>query len=173
MKKTYVTAICLAMVFACSNMLFAQDKSNRPSPPAQATASLEGIDVTIDYSRPSVKGRKIFGELVPFGKVWRTGANESTWIDVSENVKIDGQELPKGRYALFTIPGEDSWTIIFNKKWQDWGAYKYDESLDALRIDVKSAAAESATEMFTIAISDGGKTTLSWENTMVAFNISK
>src|SRR5205085_4953821 len=94
-------------------------------------------DVTITYSRPGVKGRVIWGELVPYDKVWRTGANEATTIAFSEDVKINGQALPAGTYSLHTIPGKDMWTIIFNKQAEQWGSFKYDQSKDALRVQVK------------------------------------
>ena len=84
-------------------------------------------DIEIDYSRPGIKGREIFGGLVPYGKVWRTGANQATKIIFSTPVKLNGAEIPAGTYGLFTIPGKDEWTVIINKGAEQWGAYKYDE----------------------------------------------
>lgn len=150
----------------------AQDKSKRPSPPATATGTINGINVTVEYSRPSVKGRKIMGGLVPYGEVWRTGANEATTISFDKDVKIEGQTLPAGKYTLFTIPGEQEWSIIFNKKLGQWGAYDYEKNKDqnALVVKVKPTATEF-TEMFTIDVG-AGAVTLKWENTAVSFKIT-
>jgi len=149
-----------------------EDKSKRPSPPAKATAAVGGTTVTIDYSRPSVKGRKIFGEMEPYGKVWRTGANEATTFEVSKDVKIEGQTLPAGKYGLFTIPGETEWTIIFNKTANQWGAFKYDAAQDALRVKVKPKKTAQLTEVFTISLDKTGKVAMLWENTEVDFTVS-
>jgi hypothetical protein len=145
----------------------ADDKSKRPSPPATVT----GTNFTIEYSRPSLKGRKAFGELEPYGKVWRTGANEATTFEAKKDLKINGQTLPAGTYALFTIPGEQEWTIIFNKTAKQWGAYKYDEKQDALRVKVKPAKTAAPVEQFTIAADKAGTVTLAWDNTQAAFTV--
>jgi hypothetical protein len=112
---TVVTVIAL---FVLSSSVFGQDdKSKRPSPPAQVSEKIGNTTVTIDYSQPGVKGRTIWGDLVPYGKVWRTGANEATTFEVSNDVKVEGKSLPAGKYALFTIPEEDDFsgfTFIFN-----------------------------------------------------------
>lgn len=173
MKKYKLLTLFIAGILVFSFRTTAQDKANRPSPPAQVTAAVGGAKVTIDYSRPSAKGRKVFGGLVNYGEVWRTGANESTWIEVSEDVKVEGKQLKKGKYSLFTIPGEDTWTIIFNKKWEDWGAYDYDSSQDAIRVTSSPNNNASMTEMFTIDISDNGEVSLAWDKTEVKFTISK
>lgn len=149
-----------------------EDKSKRPSPPAKVTANVGGTTVTIDYSRPSMKGRKIFGTLEPYGKVWRTGANEATTFEVSKAVKIEGQTLPAGKYGLFSIPGENEWTIIFNKTPDQWGAYKYDASQDALRVKVKPKKLAQPTETFTINLDKSGKVAMLWENTEVDFTVT-
>lgn len=155
-----------------SNSAFAQtkmpeDKSKRPSP----MATVAGPGFTIEYSRPSMKGRKIFGELEPYGKVWRTGANEATTFEAKQAVKINGQALPAGTYALFTIPGEQEWTIIFNKTAKQWGAFKYDEKQDALRVKVKPTKTAQPVEQFTIAADKAGTVTMAWENTQAAFTV--
>lgn len=144
-----------------------EDKSKRPSPPATVT----GSNFTIEYSRPSLKGRKAFGELEPYGKVWRTGANEATTFEAKKDLKINGQALPAGTYALFTIPGEQEWTIIFNKTAKQWGAYKYDEKQDALRVKVKPTKTAAPVEQFTIAADKAGTVTLAWDNTQAAFTV--
>ncbi|WP_242582477.1 DUF2911 domain-containing protein [Hymenobacter telluris] len=143
------------------------DKSKRPSPPATVTAP----NFTIEYSRPSLKGRKAFGELEPYGKVWRTGANEATTFEAKKDLKINGQALPAGTYALFTIPGEQEWTIIFNKTAKQWGAFKYDEKQDALRVKVKPTKTAAPVEQFTIAADKAGTVTLAWDNTQAAFTV--
>lgn len=151
----------------------AQDKSKRPSPPAVASGVIDGVNIKIDYSQPSVKGRKIMGGLVPYGEVWRTGANEATTIEFDKNVKIEGQSLPAGKYTLFTIPGEQEWSIIFNKKLGQWGAYDYEKNKDqnALVVKVKPVAT-AFTEVFTFEV--GAKAvTLKWENTAVSFSVAK
>lgn len=151
----------------------AQDKSKRPSPPAVASGTIDGVSIKIDYSQPSAKGRKIMGGLVPYGEVWRTGANEATTIEFDKNVKIEGQPLPAGKYTLFTIPGEQEWSIIFNKKLGQWGAYDYEKNKDqnALVVKVKPSSTQF-TEVFTFEV--GAKAvTLKWENTAVSFNVVK
>ncbi|AIZ63992.1 hypothetical protein PK28_10380 [Hymenobacter sp. DG25B] len=149
-----------------------EDKSKRPSPPAVVAAKTPAATISIDYSRPSVRGRKIFGELVPLGQVWRTGANEATMFTVDKNVKIEGKPLPAGKYSLFTIPGQDEWTIIFNKVPVQWGAFKYDEKQDALRVNVKPQVTPKLTEQMTFTIDKSGKVSILWENTQVDFMVS-
>ncbi len=162
----------VALLFVLSPMHAQQDKSNRPSPPKQISGAVDGIDVIIDYSSPAVKNRTIFGGLESYGKVWRAGANEATWIEVSDDVKINGELLPKGKYAFFIIPRENKeWTIIFNSKWDQWGAYNYDESLDVLRVDVKPEKIKN-TERLEYTIEKNGKVTMNWSTTSVPFKIS-
>ena len=148
-----------------------EDKCKRPSPPATVSTTVGDAKITIDYSRPSMKGRKIFGELEPYGKVWRTGANEATTFETYQAVTINGQALPAGKYALFTIPTEQEWTIIFNKTADQWGAYKYDEKQDALRVKVKPTKTAQPVEQFAIKADKSGTVTMAWENTQAAFKI--
>ena len=162
--------LALAMFVAFSTTA-QKDKSKRPSPPAQVSASVGEAKVVIDYSQPSKRGREIFGGLEKYGKVWRTGANESSWIEVSGDVKIEGKTLPAGKYGLFSIPGEDEWTIIFNKKWDGWGAYEYSQDDDVLRVTVPSKSIDDVVEQFTINIEDSGDVTMAWDKTQVAFSI--
>src|SRR6185503_21119332 len=110
--------------------------------------------VTITYSRPSVKGRVIFGGINPYGQVWRTGANAATTISFTENVLFEGHSVKAGTYALFTIPEKDEWTIILNKIAKQWGAYSYKQSADVLRVKVKSAYRAEKRESFTIQFAD-------------------
>lgn len=142
-----------------------------PSPPAKAEGVIDGVAITIDYHQPSARGRKIMGGLVPYGEVWRTGANTTTSINFAADAKIEGRPLAKGKYALFTIPGEDEWTIIINQTIK-WGDYSYNEDEDLLRVNVKPSKTQSFVENFTITV-DQKQVVMSWENTKVAFTISK
>lgn len=144
---------------------------------SQTTTQAFGLGtITINYSRPNVKGRKVFGGLEPYGSVWRTGANSATMISFTEAVKIGGQDLAAGEYGLFTIPGRDEWTVIFNKGAKQWGAYEYKAADDVLRIKVKPAKLKDKVETFTIQLADVYPTTaklqLTWENTLVSVDLS-
>lgn len=165
-----LAAACTTMLLACGQ----DDKSKRPSPPAQAKETIaSGAVITIDYSQPSVKGRTIGKDLEPMpGKVWRTGANEATVFEVSKPIKVEGKELPAGKYALFTIAGDNEWTIIFNKKSDQWGAYDYKEADDALRVKVKPSKAETFAEKMTFNINKDGTITLLWGDRKVDFKVA-
>lgn len=138
------------------------NKANRPSPPATASGKIGEATVTIEYSSPAVKNRKVWGELVPYGRVWRAGANEATLIEFSKDVLVEGKPLPKGTYSLYTIPGESQWTVIFNKAVGQWGT-EYDERLDALRVNVKPRKASKMHERLTYVIARNG-ILMRWEN---------
>jgi hypothetical protein len=171
MKSFLLLTIATAtMLCACGQ----DDKSKRPSPPAQAKETISsGAVVTIDYSQPSVKGRTIGKDLEPMpGKVWRTGANEATTFEISKPVKVEGKELPAGKYALFTIANDNEWTIIFNKTAKQWGAYDYKEADDALRIKVKPAKAQQFAEKMTFSVNKNGIVSLFWGDTKVDFTVS-
>lgn len=174
----FVAALAGAALFFNASVAQAQDKpedkSKRPSPPAVVKATVGGTDVTIDYSRPSVKGRAAFGPktpLAPTGEVWRTGANEATTFTVSKDVKVEGKALPAGTYALFTIPGPTEWTIIFNKTAKQWGAFKYDAKEDALRVKVKPQTLAAPVEQFTITADKTGQVALQWGKTEADFTV--
>jgi hypothetical protein len=176
--RSFAPKFLLAALLLLTGHAYAQDqkmpedKSKRPSPPATVTTMVGATTVTIDYSRPSVKGRKVFGgELVPYNAVWRTGANEATTFTVDKDVKIEGQALPAGKYALFTIPGATEWTIIFNKTANQWGAFKYDQKQDALRVKVKAKKTAAPVEQFTITADKSGKVSLMWENSQADFMV--
>lgn len=149
-----------------------QDKSKRPSPPRTAEGSIDGVKIKIDYSAPSAKGRKMLGGTEPFGKVWRTGANEATTFEIDKAVLVEGKAMAAGKYELFTIPGETEWTIIFQKASGQWGAYTYNESNDVLRVTVKPGKTPAFVETFAIGV-DKDQVTLQWENTLVAFKVKK
>lgn len=168
MKSLRFFPIFLFLLCFNSLHIIAQDKSARPSPAMEAKGVIKGADVTIQYSAPSVKGRKIWGELVPYGKVWRTGANEATTFETNKDIVLQGQNLPAGKYALFTIPGEKEWTWIINSVWEQWGAYKYDQSKDVLRFVTSSQPSPVFHEQMRILI-DSDKVTLYWENLQVGF----
>ncbi len=173
------TLFCLLFALGLSLPTQAQeDKSKRPSPPARAEATIGDLKIAIDYSRPGVKGRTIWGMLVPYGRVWRTGANEATTFQVNQDVLIEGQRLPAGKYALFTIPGEKEWTVIFNKESNQWGAYNYDESKNALdTVKVPAGKADQFTEQLSFDIEKTGPASgavhLKWENVAVSFNVDR
>ncbi len=150
-----------------------EDKSKRPSPPAKVEAKIADVTITIDYSQPATKGRTIFGETIPFGEVWRTGANEATIITFDKDVLIEGTKLVAGSYSLFSIPNEKEWIIIFSTKANQWGAFEYKQAEDALRIKVKPIQEKEVTERFTITVLEGGIVNLQWDKTKVLFKIQK
>jgi len=173
MRKTI--AICLFLI--ASLPLAAQTpalKLPRASQHAVITQTVGLTDITIDYSRPVAKGRTIFGGLVPYDKVWRTGANDATTITFSDDVTINGQALAKGAYSLHTIPGKDSWTLIFNKVAKQWGSFSYDQAQDALRVTAKPQKAPFA-EVFTIGFPDvtpdNATVVLRWADLAVGFTV--
>jgi hypothetical protein len=171
--KTLLKVAFLALVIPTAT--FAQmggDKSKRPSPPATEKETVNGKTITIEYSQPAVKGRDVWaGDLAPYGKVWRTGANEATTFTVDKDVMVEGKALPAGTYGLFTIPGEKEWTIIFNKNAKQWGAFKYQEADDALRVTVPAKKAKSMTEKFTIDVQPKGTVAMMWADAEVAFQV--
>ena len=149
-----------------------QDKGQRPSPAEQAQCKLsDGKTITVDYSSPRAKGRKIFGDLVPYGEVWRTGANEATTFVTTASLSAEGKTVPAGNYTIFTVPTADKWTLIINKHTGEWGIpYKY-ESEEVARVPMSASKTSSPVENFTIAFdqSGGGCTLqLSWENTQAS-----
>ena len=153
-----------------------QLKVPAPSPAATIKQSVGLAEVTVEYSRPGVKGRTIYGDVVPFGKVWRTGANASTKITFGEDVKLDGNPVPAGTYAFYTIPDKDEWTIILNKNLTLWGSDGYKQEEDYLRFKVKTTALTNKVESFTFNMFDVAPTSagmeLLWEQTRVAFTIT-
>ncbi|PSR55390.1 hypothetical protein AHMF7605_18705 [Adhaeribacter arboris] len=174
--KQLRASLLLGLFLAITTLAFAQqDKAQRVSPPATASGKIGTTQVTINYSSPSVKGRKIFGEKEPYGKVWRTGANEATTITFDKDVVIEGQALKAGTYALFTIPNQTEWTVIFNKTAEQWGAFKYDQAQDALRVKVKPMTSKELTERLKFEITPKGKNagmvTMKWENAQVSFRV--
>jgi hypothetical protein len=171
--KKILTFVLLASCFIAGFSCKAQDKSKRPSPPALVTQTIaSGAVVSIDYSQPSVKGRIIGKTVEPKeSEVWRTGANEATVFETSKDLTINGKTLPAGKYGLFSLSGKDNWTIIFNKKWKQWGASDYKQDDDALRISVKPQTAAPFAEKMTFSIDKSGEVLLLWGDNKVAFTV--
>ena len=154
-----------------------QDKSKRPSPPAQAQCKFsDGKTVTVDYSSPRMRGRKIFGGLVPYGEVWRTGANDATTFVPTADVTVDGKEVSAGKYTIFTVPEQGKWTLIINKHTGEWGIpYKY-ESEELARVPMQVSKTSAPVENFTISFSQNGSACtlqMSWENAQASVQISE
>ncbi|HYI13002.1 MAG TPA: DUF2911 domain-containing protein [Thermoanaerobaculia bacterium] len=170
MRKSLIAGLTLLI----ATTALGQVRSPRVSPAATLTQTVGLTDVTIKYSRPGVKGRNIWGELVPAGKVWRTGANEATTITFSDDVWINGQKLAKGTYSLHTTPGPDKWTIHFNSVADQWGSYSYDPAKDVLKVEATPQAAEHREWMgFEVPemTTDTAKIVLRWEKIAVPFTV--
>jgi hypothetical protein len=170
------TALAAGLLsFLAAGATFAQQLDlPRPSPNATVSQTVGVTEITIKYSRPGVKDRQIWGKLVPYGEVWRTGANENTTIKFSTPVKIDGHELAAGIYGLQTIPNADDWTVIFSKDADEWGAFSYKQEDDALRIQAKPQPAELRERMafdFDDVTDTTAKVVLHWEKLRVPFTV--
>lgn len=162
------------MILAAGSALAQQVDLPRPSPKATVSQTVGVTEMSISYSRPGVKGRKIWGGLVPYGEVWRTGANENTTITFSTPVKVGGKELPAGTYGLQTIPAEGDWTVILSKDAQLWGAFNYKPENDALRFRVKPQPAEHRERMafdFEDVTDNSAQVVLHWEKLKVPFTV--
>jgi hypothetical protein len=169
-------ALLVLGLAALGSSAFAQTAPKLEFPAASPPATLKqraGVtDIEITYSRPSMRGRKIFGGLVPYGEVWRTGANQATRISFSTPLKVNGTDLPAGTYDVFTIPGENEWTVIFNQPpAAQWGAYTYDAAHDVARVKAKPVAVPMPIETFTIQVSSltehSAQLYFAWEKTRV------
>lgn len=169
--------LLLIILFASISTLTMGQQIQMPqaSPSATISQKIGLTDVNIEYSRPSTKGRKIFGELVPYGEVWRTGANAATIINFSNEVKIEGNIIPAGSYALYSIPGKTEWTIILSKNTKLWGAVGYEANDDLVRFKVKPGKTGQKYETMEINFVDmtdtGATISMKWETTMVKFRI--
>jgi hypothetical protein len=167
--------LTLFIIMTIGNFTFSQDfRTPRPSPDASVSQVVGITNITVDYSSPGVKGRTIWGELVPYGKVWRVGANEVTSITFSTPVRVNGNDLSAGTYGIHMIPGEKDWEIIFSKDTKVDDPMTYDESKDALRIKVNPEVNPFTERMaFTIAYLDenNAKVNLVWEKLQVSFNV--
>ncbi|HMR91233.1 MAG TPA: DUF2911 domain-containing protein [Chitinophagaceae bacterium] len=171
MKRFFLAATALAF----TAFAYAQGGNNKPpqSPPASASETIaSGAVVTINYGQPSVRGREIGKDVEPMdGKVWRAGANKATTFEVSKDVQVEGKALPAGKYSFFTLSNGDDWTLIFNKTWDQWGAYDYKDADDALRVNVKGKAAPSFSEKLTYTISPEGTVSITWGSRQVTFTV--
>ncbi len=173
MKKT-LSGILILIILMISNISYAQLELPRISQKASVMQRIGLMDVTINYSRPNVKGRVIWGELVPYNKVWRTGADEATTISISEDVTLNGNKVVAGKYALFTIPGLDEWTIVINSVAKQWGAFNYDSTKDVIRFrirPVENRLFESLTIYFSDVTTNSAVINIVWEKIKVSFNI--
>jgi hypothetical protein len=184
MKKFALIAASLLAIatLASAQMNMAEDKSKRPSPPASAACKLsDGKTIKIDYSSPRAKGRKIFGEasekaLVPYGEIWRTGANEATTFVTDANLKVGGKDVPAGSYTIFTVPKPSEWWLVISKKTGEWGTDYPGEKEDLVRVPMKVSKTPAPVENFTIAFDQAGsKCTLrmEWENTRASVDITR
>ncbi len=173
--KQLILLVIFTQFFSSLN---AQIKTPAASPSASVTQEIGLAKATIEYSRPSLKNRKMIGgELVPFGKIWRTGANKIPNLIFDQDVMIDGKNVPAGTYGLATIPNEKEWTIVITKNAKQWGVYEYKESEDLMRFKVKSEKTKLKEEHFTMGFSDFISTSanifITWENTTLKFKVSQ
>jgi len=172
-----IKPLILLLAFVCcgSQEINAQEALKpRPSPLEMVTMKYEDIYVKITYGRPHKRGRKIFGDLLPYGEVWRTGANEATEITVTGSINLGGQTIKPGTYTLFTIPQEDHWTIILNSDLGQWGAYNYNSKFDVVRFDVAVVKSTEVYEPFTVAFEQKAKSAelvMMWDQTKVIIPI--
>lgn len=176
-KKILSASACLVAFVLIFQNSYSQLQTPAPSPSSKIVQEFGLGEITIEYSRPGAKGRTVMGDLVPFGKVWRTGANSSTKITFSDDVQLQGKELKAGEYALYTIPGKSEWTIIFyNDLTLGGNVAKYDESKEALKFTVASEEVPVMVENFTITLDSlrdaSAQIVLAWEKTIVSFPVT-
>jgi len=173
MKKT-ISRISVLIILLITNISYAQLELPRISQKASVMQKIGLMDVTINYSRPNVKNRVIWGELVPYNHVWRTGADEATTISVGEDVTLNGKKLSAGKYALFTIPTRNEWTIVINSVSKQWGAFNYDSTKDVVKFNVKPVENrffESMTIYFSDVTTHSAIINIAWEKIKVSFSI--
>ena len=176
MKKTILSIAAATILFMGIHTVDAQVKLPAASSTQTITQALGIKNISLTYQRPNINGRTVFGGLVPYGQVWRTGANNIPALTFEEEVTIESHKVPAGTYGLFTVPNKAEWTIILSKNPKQWGAYQYNDSEDLLRFNVKPQTLANKVETFTISFEDvttkSTKLTLAWENTKVGFTIS-
>jgi len=167
MRLNRVLYVLTALVALIGAVAVAQ--GNRVSPHETAELTLKGKKITVTYGRPYMKGRKVVGgQLVPYGQVWRTGADEATVLTTEADLTIGSLTIPKGSYSIFTLPSETGWKLIVNKVDKQWGAFSYDEKQDLGRVDMKVGKTSAPVEQFTISLANagnGGMMKLEWEST--------
>ena len=173
LNSVLLTTLFLSVFFLLTPLsLSSQVKTPQPSPASKIIQTVGLTEITVEFSRPSMKGREIMGELVPYGKIWRTGANQNTKITFSDPVKLNDQNLDKGSYAIYTRPGEDMWEVFFYKKSDNWGTpQKWEASEIAVALEVPVTNLDSSVETFSIWISNlsnnGAKLNIAWEKTRI------
>lgn len=172
-------AVSLFLLLCAACLAFAQEEQNKPplSPPGTAEYTFaDGKKITVAYSRPSMRGRKIMGELVPYGKTWRTGANAATTLTTDADLMIGGTKVPAGKYSLFTMPGENEWKLIINKQ-TGQGGMQYDAAQDFATVPMDKKSLNAPVEQFTISFDktggDSGKMKLEWETTSVSVDVKE
>lgn len=170
MNKSNLASLWMLLIGVLMSFgVHAQDAKPKASPAATASGKVGDANVTVNYSSPSVKDRNIWGGLVPYGQVWRSGANEATTVTFDKDVMVEGEALAAGTYSFYTLPGEDEWVVIFNKKAKQWGT-QYDEKEDALRVTVTPRKSGEMNERLKYDVTDQGLL-LSWENLEVPVGI--
>lgn len=173
MRKFFLTAIAGLLALGLTTVAPAQ--APRKSPHESTSIDVGGHKITITYGRPYMNKRTIMGGLVPYNEVWRTGADEATTLRTDVDLDINGLKVPKGVYALFTVPKENSWTLIVNKTAKQWGAFSYKEASDLGRTDMAVSKANAPVEQFTISLtpeaSSGAMLKMAWENTVASVPI--
>jgi hypothetical protein len=172
-EKRFVAAVmAVAFLGLVPMSVLAQAPAQKApaSPPGEAIGKIGAATVTINYGRPSMRGRKIMGELVPFDKVWRTGANTATHLKTDAALEIGGVAVPAGTYTLYTLPGHHAWKLIINKQTGQWGT-QYDQAQDHARVDMKVETLSAPVEQFTISVT-GGAIVMEWETTRVSVPVT-
>jgi hypothetical protein len=172
MKKLFATVF-----LSCSLLGFSQYNIPVASPKQKVEQQFSMTKITVDYGRPGIKGRKVFGELVPFGKVWRAGANSATKVTFEQNVDFGGKEVKAGSYALFVIPMEKEWKVMLNKDANQWGAYSYDEKLNVIEFTVPVQKMADKQEWFEISVNPvdihSAEMLIKWDMTKIAIPIKE
>ncbi|MGA3055719.1 MAG: DUF2911 domain-containing protein [Candidatus Korobacteraceae bacterium] len=180
MRKSRLGMFVMLAIVVCTAVCVAQEqeKDKKPlSPPGEASVKFgDGKTVTIQYSRPSMRSRKIFGGLVPYDQVWRTGANSATSLKTDADLTIGGANVPAGSYTLYTLPGPNSWKLIINKQTGQWGT-EYSEGQDLARVDMKVSQKNAKMETFTISLdktsANSAVLKLNWENTIASVEVQE
>ena len=172
MKKLFALPSIFVLIGLFTFLSTSAQQANRPSPGASASGKIGDATINVSYSSPAVKERTVWGDLVPYGKVWRAGANEATTIEVNKDVMVQGQTLPAGKYSLFLIPTEKDWTVVFNKVADQWGAYNYKESDDVLRVIATPGKSKTMNERLVYQVNGKG-VVFAWENIELPIAITK
>jgi hypothetical protein len=176
MRKQFAV-LAGALMALCLMAVLGSAQNAPPSPAAKASCALaDGKSITVDYSSPRAKGRKIFGGLVPYGEVWRAGANDATTFVTTADLMVGGNHVPAGKYTMFAIPNKDKWTLIISKKTGEWGIPYPGADSDLVRVDMKASTLQAAVENFTIGLDKSGSgctLKMEWETTRASVDISK